>query len=131
MADCDVTLTDHLAEFVDQQVSTGRHANADEVVREALRRYEQELVAEQACVDMILSIANEGREAIRRGEFALIDGEAASQALFDRVTGRAPTPENDPLAALIAEVRADARAGGLTDADIDAELAACNAERRI
>ena len=35
-----------------------------------------------------------------------------------------------PLALAIAEMKADARAAGLTDADIDAELAAYNAERR-
>jgi hypothetical protein len=35
-----------------------------------------------------------------------------------------------PLAQAIAEMKADARAAGLTDADIDAELAAYNAERR-
>ena len=44
---------------------------------------------------------------------------------------RPTSPEDDPLAALIAEVKADARAGGLTDEEIDAELAAYNAERRI
>ena len=41
------------------------------------------------------------------------------------------TPESDPLAALIAELKSEARADGLTDADIDAELAAYNAERRL
>jgi hypothetical protein len=40
--------------------------------------------------------------------------------------GSGPTP----LARAIAEMKADARAAGLTDADIDAELAAYNAERR-
>jgi len=35
-----------------------------------------------------------------------------------------------PLAQAIAELKADARKAGLTDADIDAELAAYNAERR-
>lgn len=44
---------------------------------------------------------------------------------------RPPSPEDDPLTTLIAEVKADARAGGLTDEEIDAELAAYNAERRI
>lgn len=43
---------------------------------------------------------------------------------------RPGTPASDPLAALIAEVKADARAGGLTDEEIDAELAAYNAEHR-
>jgi hypothetical protein len=41
------------------------------------------------------------------------------------------SPEDDPPAALIAEVEAEARSDGLTDAEIDAELAAYNAERRF
>jgi hypothetical protein len=40
--------------------------------------------------------------------------------------GSGPTP----LARAIADMKADARSAGLTDADIDAELAAYNAERR-
>jgi hypothetical protein len=40
-------------------------------------------------------------------------------------------PEADPWAALIAEVKAQARADGLTDAEIDAELAAYNGECRF
>lgn len=43
---------------------------------------------------------------------------------------RPSSPASDPLAALIREVKADARAGGLTDEEIDAELAAYNAEHR-
>jgi len=43
---------------------------------------------------------------------------------------RPDAPENDPLAALIAEAKASARHAGLTDAEIDAELDAYNAERR-
>jgi hypothetical protein len=44
---------------------------------------------------------------------------------------RPVTPENDPLAALIVDVKAEARADGLTDVEIDAELCAYNAERRL
>ena len=44
---------------------------------------------------------------------------------------RPNSPASDPLAALIAEIKADARAGRLTDEEIDAELAAYNAEHRI
>lgn len=44
---------------------------------------------------------------------------------------RPGSPNDDPLKALIAELKAEARAGGLTDEDIDAELAAYNAERRL
>ncbi|HEX3883738.1 MAG TPA: hypothetical protein VHW66_13840 [Stellaceae bacterium] len=39
-------------------------------------------------------------------------------------------PEVTPLARAIAELKAEARAAGLTDAEIDAELAAFKAERR-
>ena len=43
---------------------------------------------------------------------------------------RPASPEHDPIAPLIARIKAEARADGLTDADVDAELAAYNAERR-
>ena len=41
------------------------------------------------------------------------------------------TPAHDPLARLIAEAKSQARADGLTDADIDAELADYKNERRL
>jgi hypothetical protein len=56
-----------------------------------------------------------------------VDPEAAA-ALASRVLR--PHSGPSPLAQAIAEMKADARAAGLTDADIDAELAAYNAERR-
>jgi hypothetical protein len=48
--------------------------------------------------------------------------------LVSRVLRRGSGPT--PLARAIADMKAEARAAGLTDADIDAELAAYNAERR-
>lgn len=41
-----------------------------------------------------------------------------------------PRPDHDPLVEAIAELKAQARAAGLTDEMIDQELAAYNAERR-
>ena len=41
-----------------------------------------------------------------------------------------PHPGPTPLAQALAELKADARTFGLTDADIDAELAAYNTEHR-
>jgi hypothetical protein len=68
-----------------------------------------------------------------------VDAEAAS-ALADarnreavgRLVSRVLRPRSGPtpLAQAIAELKAAARTAGLTDADIDAELAAYNAERR-
>jgi hypothetical protein len=55
--------------------------------------------------------------------------KAVGRLVSDMV--RPSSPEADPLAALIADIKAEARADGLTDEDIDAELAAYNAERRI
>lgn len=89
MAGRNISLTDHLTRFVERQVRTGRHHSVSEVVPEALRRYESELVAEQACIKMIQDIARDGRDAIARGDYALIDGADARHALFDRLTGRA------------------------------------------
>ncbi len=43
---------------------------------------------------------------------------------------RPSSAEDDPLSLLVAEIKSDARADSLTDAAIDAELAAYNAERR-
>ena len=91
MAGRNISLTDQLARFVDRQVKTGRHQSVSEVVREALRRYESELAAEQACVLMIREIARNGREAIARGDYALIDSAESREALLQRVTGRIPT----------------------------------------
>ena len=85
-----VSLTDRLDTFVEQQVATGRHQSASEVVREALRRYEADLTAEAACIDMIRGIGREGRDAFARGDFAVIDSADARRALFRRITGKAP-----------------------------------------
>lgn len=41
-----------------------------------------------------------------------------------------PRPGPSPLSQAIAELKANARASGLTDEDVDVELAAYNAERR-
>jgi hypothetical protein len=44
---------------------------------------------------------------------------------------RPSSPDEDPLAAVIAELKSEARAGKLTDREIAAELAAENAKRRL
>ena len=61
---------------------------------------------------------------------ALVDPR--SREAVGRLISRVLRPRAgpSPLAEAIAELKAEARAAGLTDADIDAELAAYNAERR-
>jgi hypothetical protein len=59
-------------------------------------------------------------------------GDPRNRAAVGRLVSRVLRPRAgpSPLAAAIAELKADARAVGLTDAEIDAELADHNAERR-
>jgi hypothetical protein len=58
--------------------------------------------------------------------------DASNRAAIGRPVSRVLRPRAGPsaLARAIAEMRADARSAGLTDADIDAELAAYKAEGR-
>ena len=44
---------------------------------------------------------------------------------------RPRSPSDDPLAAILASIKTLAREDGLTDEEIEAELAAYNAERRL
>jgi hypothetical protein len=79
--------------------------------------------------------------SLKRRSFATLPvGPEAAAALADarnreavgRLVSRVLRPRAgpSPLAQAIAELKADARAAGLTDTDIDAELAVYNAERR-
>jgi hypothetical protein len=65
-------------------------------------------------------------------EVAAALGDARNRQAVGRLVSRVLRPRAgpSPLAQAIAEMKAEARAAGLTDADIDAELAAYNAERR-
>ena len=58
--------------------------------------------------------------------------DARNLEAIGRLVSRVLRPHSgpSPLARAIAERKAEARKAGLSDADIDAELAACNAERR-
>jgi antitoxin ParD1/3/4 len=83
------SLTGHLSDFIDKEVASGRHQNASEVVREALRRYEDDVAAERAGLAMIEKIAEEGVAAIESGDFTLVSGPDGSRALLDRLNARA------------------------------------------
>ena len=65
-------------------------------------------------------------------EAAAALADARNREAMGRLVSRVLRPRSgpSPLARAIAEMKADARAAGLTDADINAELAAYNAERR-
>jgi antitoxin ParD1/3/4 len=88
MAGRNFSLTEHLSDFVDDQVATGRHQNASEVVREALRRYEDDLAAERASLAIIEDVATKGLAEIARGEYTPIDGPADESRLLARLNRR-------------------------------------------
>lgn len=91
MAGRNFSLTEPLSDFVDTQVASGRHQNASEVVREALRRYESELQRESADLSVIMKVAETGLSAIARGDFTLVSGEAGASELVSRLVDRSRT----------------------------------------
>lgn len=65
-------------------------------------------------------------------DVAAVLADSRTRAAIGRLVGRVlrPRPGPSELAQAIADAKGEARASGLTDADIDAELEAYNTERR-
>ena len=74
-------------------------------------------------VDVTIPVDPQAAAALRD-----VRNRAAVGRLVSRVLH--PQPGDDPLIEAIAALKAEVRAAGLTDEEIDAELAAYNAERR-
>ena len=74
-------------------------------------------------VDVTISVEPEAAAAL---------ADARNREAVGRLVSRVLRPRSgaSPFTEAIAELKAEARAAGLTDADIDAELAGYNAERR-
>lgn len=74
-------------------------------------------------VDVMIPVAPEAAAAL---------ADARNREAVGRLISRVLSPRSgpSPLAQAIADMKSDARAAGLTDEDIDAELASYNAERR-
>lgn len=64
-----VSLTERYWRFIDAQVETGRHSGSSEVVREALRRYERDIEAEQAAIDALFEMAEKSEAGEASGDF--------------------------------------------------------------
>ena len=104
MDQMNVSITDHLAGYVRAKVASGRYNNASEVVRDALRRMEDEdlLTTELAEIsaDELLSKLSpdqvaeirvkvlEGIEDIEQGRYTDYEGEAGIRQLADGVIAR-------------------------------------------
>jgi antitoxin ParD1/3/4 len=62
-----VSLTEHQQRFLDGQVRAGRHGSTSEVVREALRRYEDDVLREEAHLAYLKRLGDEGEADIVAG----------------------------------------------------------------
>jgi len=85
MAGRNFSLTERLSDFVDDQVATGRHQNASEVVREALRRYEDDIEAERASIAVLEKVVQRGLADLACGNYTTISGPEDEQLLLERL----------------------------------------------
>jgi antitoxin ParD1/3/4 len=99
-----VSITDHLAGFVRKKVKSGRYNNASEVVRDALRRMEEEdaralRMAKPSATDILTDLTEEqlddirhrvrnGIESIQAGKFTEYEGREGLRKLADGVKAR-------------------------------------------
>jgi len=98
-----VSITDRLAGYVRKKVRSGRYNNAGEVVREALRRMEEDTralrLAKATAADVLSDLTAQQLEDVRRrvrasidsieaGEYREYEGREGLKALADRVKGR-------------------------------------------
>ena len=63
------SLTEELGFFVDDQVKSGRHVSSSEVVREALRRYQDDIRREQGHLEYLRKLAERGETDIAVGRY--------------------------------------------------------------
>jgi antitoxin ParD1/3/4 len=104
MDQMNVSITDRLAGYVRKKVKSGRYNNASEVVREALRRMEDEdaralRLAKPSAEDILSDLTGEqiadirqrvraSIESIERGEFVEYEGRQGLKKLADNIKTR-------------------------------------------
>src|SRR6202795_3478264 len=104
MDQMNVSITDQLAGYVRRKVKSGRYNNASEVVRDALRRMEEEderalRLAKPSAADILADLTEEQLDAVRRrvragiasigaGKFTEYEGREGLRKLADGVKVR-------------------------------------------
>jgi antitoxin ParD1/3/4 len=104
MGQMNVSITDHLAKYVQARVKSGRFNSASEVVREALRRMEEQdqralRIGAPTVEDVLTDLTAIESETIRRrvlesiaeierGEYTDYEGREGLEELFDGVIAR-------------------------------------------
>jgi len=72
-----INLTDHLDEFVERQVASGRYSNASEIVRESLRLLEEQEQERKAKLKALRQAAKQGFGEIDQGQGIVLKGKKA------------------------------------------------------
>ena len=91
MDQMNVSITEHLAGYVRRKVKSGRYNNASEVIREALRRMEDEdaralRLAQPSAEDILADLTTEQIQGIRR---RVLDGiNSIEQGRYREYRGR-------------------------------------------
>jgi putative addiction module CopG family antidote len=104
MDQMNVSITDQLAGYVRKKVKSGRYNNASEVVRDALRRMEEEderalRLAKPSAADILTDLTAEQLDSVRQrvrcsiakieaGKFAEYEGREGLTELADAVKAR-------------------------------------------
>ncbi len=83
------SLTERQQRFVSEQVANGRHASGSEVIREALRRYEDDILSEPARLAALNKLAEEGEAAYMRGEYTRLSNRQEVRAFIRKSGARA------------------------------------------
>jgi len=116
MDQMNVSVTDELAGYVRKKVKSGRYNNASEVVREALRRMEQEdaraiRLAKPTAEDLLADLTEQQLDGIRRrvrsgllaieaGKFKEYEGREGLRGFADSVKARGRKLQNTRAARL-------------------------------
>lgn len=80
-----INLTEHLDQFVQDRIMSGRYGNASEIVREGLRVLEQREKEEEAKLEWLRQAAQEGFDEIDRGESTELRSTERLNRHIDRI----------------------------------------------
>ncbi len=71
-----VHLTEHFDSLIATGIESGQFSDASEVVREGLRLLEQRQLEDEARIEWLRSAAQEGIDAIERGDYTALHSRA-------------------------------------------------------
>jgi Arc/MetJ-type ribon-helix-helix transcriptional regulator len=77
-----VQISDDLKRVIDRQIAEGRAASAADFLEAAVRRYAQELDADDV---ELVARAEEGLSALGRGDYITVDDSESRRAFWDGV----------------------------------------------